>query len=205
MAYNSKTPYPKPQRIAELIDYDPATGALTWKPRKPSDFTSPNCGHDGTKQAAHFNATEAGQPCFTTVSAKGYLKGTVERRYLRAHSVAFVIYHGRWPYDEIDHINGDKQDNRIVNLRDVTHATNMANPATPPVQKPRKEFDHEPALKYNVELEFWSVEQACEALNIAQPTLYKWIKQGKVERVKFGSLNRIHRDELDRLVREATP
>ena len=39
--------------------------------------------------------------------------------------------HGEWPRHEIDHINGDPSDNRICNLRDVTHKVNGLNQKIP--------------------------------------------------------------------------
>lgn len=44
-----------------------------------------------------------------------------------AHRVAWAIFHGRWPEHEIDHINGVRDDNRIVNLRDVPRSFNQQN------------------------------------------------------------------------------
>lgn len=44
-----------------------------------------------------------------------------------AHRLAWAIHHDKWPENEIDHINGDKRDIRIANLRDVTPKENMAS------------------------------------------------------------------------------
>lgn len=44
-----------------------------------------------------------------------------------AHQLAWVFVHGVWPNGDVDHINGDPGDNRIANLRVVTHAINMQN------------------------------------------------------------------------------
>lgn len=47
--------------------------------------------------------------------------------YLRAHRVAWFLTHGIWPKRHLDHINGIKDDNRLINLRDVSPNTNMTN------------------------------------------------------------------------------
>lgn len=48
-------------------------------------------------------------------------------RKMRAHHIIWVWCHGYWPKGEIDHINGDRSDNRIDNLREVTVAQNRTN------------------------------------------------------------------------------
>lgn len=44
-----------------------------------------------------------------------------------AHRVAFALFHGRWPDNEIDHRDGDGGNNRPDNLRDATHRENQRN------------------------------------------------------------------------------
>ena len=44
-----------------------------------------------------------------------------------AHRLAWLYVYGEWPNSEIDHINGDRSDNRIQNLRDATHSENQQN------------------------------------------------------------------------------
>lgn len=44
-----------------------------------------------------------------------------------AHRLAWLIAHGAWPNNCIDHINRDRSDNRLSNLRDVSHSENMTN------------------------------------------------------------------------------
>lgn len=46
---------------------------------------------------------------------------------LRVHRVVWAMTHGEWPTFVIDHINGDRSDNRPENLRDVDYCTNSAN------------------------------------------------------------------------------
>ena len=55
--------------------------------------------------------------------AHGYRK----YKKLRAHHIVWTWVHGEWPKGEIDHINGDRSDNRIENLREVTVAQNRTN------------------------------------------------------------------------------
>lgn len=45
----------------------------------------------------------------------------------QVHRVIWLFVHGRWPEGQIDHINGDKRDNRIANLRLATAQQNRAN------------------------------------------------------------------------------
>ena len=56
----------------------------------------------------------------------GYLMTYVGGKSTLIHRLAWRIHYGRWP-TEIDHINGDRGDNRIINLREVTRAENLKN------------------------------------------------------------------------------
>jgi hypothetical protein len=61
------------------------------------------------------------------IKTNGYLEvGIGGKKYL-LHRLAWLYTYGLWPLFHIDHINGIKTDNRIANLRDVTHTVNMQN------------------------------------------------------------------------------
>jgi hypothetical protein len=56
----------------------------------------------------------------------GYLSTSIGTRYYLIHRVVFMLHHGYLP-KYIDHIDGDKLNNRIENLREATHSENMRN------------------------------------------------------------------------------
>lgn len=56
----------------------------------------------------------------------GYIKCSFFRRRYREHQLVFLYFKGYIP-DYIDHINGDRSDNRIENLRDITNQQNSCN------------------------------------------------------------------------------
>lgn len=106
--------------LRQLIDYDPETGALKWRQRSLHLFPD-------LRACNSWNARYSGQPALNADKGLGYRSGTVFNIRLLAHRVAFAIHTGQWPTGEIDHINGDKSDNRACNLRDVTRAENQLN------------------------------------------------------------------------------
>ena len=61
----------------------------------------------------------------------GYLQIYVLNKNYLAHRLAWFFYYGVWPEKQIDHINENKKDNRICNLRDVSQSINLANQKNP--------------------------------------------------------------------------
>ncbi|WP_429004271.1 HNH endonuclease [Roseixanthobacter psychrophilus] len=61
------------------------------------------------------------------IGALGYMILSVKGRELYAHRVAWALYYGEWPEVQVDHINRERDDNRIVNLRLATNSQNQAN------------------------------------------------------------------------------
>lgn len=62
-----------------------------------------------------------------TPDHNGHLLIRCQTVLYKAHRIAWLLHYGSWPNGEIDHINGDTSDNRIANLRDVSHQENQKN------------------------------------------------------------------------------
>jgi hypothetical protein len=92
--------------LKELLDYNQETGNFVWK----------------VDHGIKFKAGEA-----AGYVAQGYARIYIKRKPYQAHRLAWLYVYGEWPKGEIDHINRNKADNRIANLRDVTHSQNMIN------------------------------------------------------------------------------
>ena len=103
----------------ELLEYDHASGVLTWKQRGQKWFTY----KDFHK---HWNSRWAGKNV-GTLSERGYLVFNALNKLHTVHRTAWMIFHGEEPTGVIDHINGDPTDNRIANLRSTTTKINTEN------------------------------------------------------------------------------
>lgn len=108
-----------PDILRELVDYNSITGALIWRERSEQWFVSRD-------KCAAWNMRYGHRPAFNTQHGKGYLVGSLFKKKLFAHRVAWAISHDEWP-NHIDHINHTRDDNRLVNLRSVTQAENNKN------------------------------------------------------------------------------
>jgi len=58
---------------------------------------------------------------------KEYWKVKVNGKIYKVHRIIWLLVHKAWPENQIDHIDGNGLNNRIENLRDVTHAENQKN------------------------------------------------------------------------------
>lgn len=70
-----------------------------------------------------------GSPMFTeigTMKPKGYMVAVVDRKMYRVHHLVWMYHHGHF-VPELDHINRQRDDNRIENLRPCTHSQNLGN------------------------------------------------------------------------------
>ncbi|MCB5411790.1 HNH endonuclease signature motif containing protein [Pseudogemmobacter faecipullorum] len=111
---------PSPDVLHAILRYDATTGRLYWKHR-PREFFPSDSGY------RTWNATFAGREALKTADKDGYLRGALFSRPVSAHWVIWAMHNGRWPAQEIDHINGNPQDNRIENLREATRSQNSLN------------------------------------------------------------------------------
>ena len=57
----------------------------------------------------------------------GYICIRVDNVLYTAHRLAWLYAYGRWPTHQLDHINKDRADNRLCNLREATNAENAQN------------------------------------------------------------------------------
>jgi hypothetical protein len=116
---------PDVETLRKLLDYDPETGILTWKPRPENMF--PNAA-----KAKRWNTRYAGKRAGNSIAyQKGYLAVCILERNQQVHRVLWALHYGRWPVDQIDHINGNPADNRLTNLREANTFVNCRNQRRP--------------------------------------------------------------------------
>lgn len=95
------------KEAAELLDYNPNTGELRWKVRRGSRIKA---------------GDSAG-----CIKPDGYIQIRTCGKAYYAHRLAWLLHYGRWPDDDLDHVNHDRADNRIGNLRKAGGCDNARN------------------------------------------------------------------------------
>jgi hypothetical protein len=98
---------PTAKRLRELFHFDPETGIFIRLVRAA-------------------RSTKIGDVA-GWLTEKGYRRIGIDGRFYRAHHLAWLWAHGVWPVDELDHINGQRDDNRIGNLRESNRSGNNQN------------------------------------------------------------------------------
>lgn len=95
---------PSKEEVCAIVSYDPETGFFVRKGSGKRADTSMKIGYRRVRM------TLGGEKC-----------------EFYAHRLAWLVTHGSWPEDEIDHIDGKRGNNSILNLRAVTRAENAKN------------------------------------------------------------------------------
>ena len=93
--------------LMQLLLYESENGVFTWKVNR-----------GGKAKAGNL----AGSP-----DGDGYIKIMVKGKFSLAHRLAWLYVYGKFPINCIDHINGVRNDNRILNLREATLSENQQN------------------------------------------------------------------------------
>lgn len=98
-------------------------GKLFWLARGIDMFS--HC-KNPSRHCDTWNAKFAGKEAFTADDGGGYRRGTIFGRHYRAHQVVWALVHGVWA-KVIDHVDHDKSNNDIHNLRSVSAKENARN------------------------------------------------------------------------------
>lgn len=117
---------PTAEMLNTLLSYEPETGLLSWKKRSPGMFESG--AQNAQWRCDRWNSRFEGKQAFTAKKSDGYYHSNVGGQWMCAHRVIWKMVKGEEP-DTIDHIDGNRQNNRIGNLRSVTMAKNLKNVA----------------------------------------------------------------------------
>ena len=93
-------------RLKPLLDRNPEAGIFIFK----------------ISRGGKAKGTIAGTQTFN-----GYRQIAIDGKLYYEHRLAWLYMHGVWPTDQLDHINNDRSDNRLCNLREASQSENNAN------------------------------------------------------------------------------
>lgn len=117
-------PLPPQGVLRQLMTYEPETGKLFWKERGPEWFRT--SGHTAEHTCNRWNSKFAGREAFTATKGDGYKHGSIGGQNYAAHRLIWVLMTGDEP-DQVDHIDGNRANNRWSNLRNVSASINRRN------------------------------------------------------------------------------
>lgn len=113
------------EKIIKLVSYDETSGFLTWLPREASDFSDGK--YKADRKALSWNAQYAGRKVGNIDLSTGYKRTNILGVTYKCHQLAWIVFYKQIPSGDIDHINGDRSDNRIRNLRLASKSMNARN------------------------------------------------------------------------------
>lgn len=94
-------------RLRQVLFFDKETGEFFWKEKRPGGI------EPGDK---------AGR-----INGNGYDEISIDCVRYKAHRLAWLYVYDKWPEKNLDHIDGNRSNNKISNLREATQSQNMSN------------------------------------------------------------------------------
>ena len=109
--------------LKECLNYNPETGVITWKERPEKHFKT-------VSAFKMWNTRYCGKSA-GSVNGKGYIHMPINGKSFSAHRLAWMYVYGQLPSKHIDHIDENKLNNKISNLRDTSREVNQQNISQP--------------------------------------------------------------------------